>query len=259
MNRMRWGACGLLGCLLGVTAIADEPAAPGVARVSPMRLTSEADTARPPFVNLDVRLIELHGKRLLPAESKKASLTPVTSRHGVNENRLLTAEQWAQVHETWKSEPDAKILTAARLRMKLGARGEYRKGREIPVSEQPRSDKTNRNPSPIIRTEFCGTSIDATFQAFNAKSILIDIALSHTIQEGYGQVGGSSIKTRLNLEEGQTFILPLQKRERTAAVSHLPFVGNVAGIRGNPFAREELTEQGLIVLITPVLEDGSDE
>ncbi len=247
MKRIGWGGVGLLGCVITSTAIAEEPVPPGVARIAPALMETEPVIDHQPFVNLDVRLIELHGKVRLPLPSRKDS-----ARRG-NENRFLTADQLAAVRETWKSEPDAKILAAARLRMKLGAKGEYRKGREIPVAEP------NGKAAAVLRKTFCGTAIDATFTGLTAEVISIDMTIAHSPPDGNEPADGCRLSTTLALEEGKTRMLSLGKTEQTAARTRIPFVGKIPGLRTASFARDELEERGLIVLITPRLEAAGTE
>ncbi|MDP1798889.1 MAG: hypothetical protein Q8K78_15450 [Planctomycetaceae bacterium] len=247
MNRTGcWGIAILVG-VITATVIAEEPTPSGVARLTALPMSTEPVIDHQPFVNLDVRLIELHGKVRLPVPSRKDS-----ARRG-NESRFLTADQLATVRETWKSEPDAKILAAARLRMKLGAKGEYRKGREIPVAEP------NGKAAAVLRKTFCGTAIDATFTGLTAEAIAVDMTIAHSPPDGNEPADGCRMSTTLALEEGKTRMLSLGKTEQTSPAARVPFLGKFPGLRNATFARDELEEHELIVLITPRLEAAGTE
>ncbi len=206
-----------------------------------------------PFVNLDVRVIELHGKVRLPIPPRKDSV------RRPNERPLLTADQLTTVRKTWKSEPDARMLAAARLRIKLGAQGQFRHGREIPVPvKSSPSDQVGDSPAQEIRKDFCGTVIDATFHSVSLESIGITIAIDHSTHDDNEFVGGSRMSTMLQLEAGKTFMLPLGKSEKLTAFP-VPLLSKIPRLGSSHFTRQELEEHGLVVLITPVLEAADEQ
>ncbi len=281
-----------LMCMATVTALAQSDVLPnplvlkaqpepGVAPVALPRADDAPESLTDqPFVDLSIRLLELRGKVKLPAEKatpatslaaepspknnepKASPLSPGTG----GQSRVLSKDEVAAFITTLQADPRANILSAPRMRMQLGTKGELRSGGEVVVGNEGVGINKNGEPSSTLKTLFFGTALDATVT--NPKPGLLRVVLNlehstpNTPVAGIPSVNTRRIATTVELKNGQTVMLRgLKSTRHAASITRVPVLGEIPVIGDALFSKTKVDteETELVVLITPELVDAVEK
>ena len=252
---------------------------PGAAPVAlPRADDAPASPTDQPIVDLSIRLLELRGTVKLPAEKATPATSPAAEPSPKNnepkasrlspgtggQSRVLSKDEVAAFINSMQADPRANILSAPRLRMQLGTKGELRSGGEIIVGNESVGTNKTGETSPAMKTLFFGTALDATVT--NPKPGLLRVALNlehstpNTPVEGIPSVNTRRIASTVELKDGQTVMLRGLKSTRNAAsITRVPVLGEIPVIGDALFSKTKVDteETELVVLITPELVDSS--